>query len=307
MDAVLIVGVESIAGAGLAAALRETHRVTGLSCAADARIDDCRIVHLESADASTINEQIDAVRPDWIVFCGHAARSSWDSQTEAHGFNDVLAIDCAQAAARRGAEFTMLSSDSVFVGPWMSHTEDDEHFSALPAAVRLREIESSVLNELPEALVVRTNVFGWNPGTSEQGFASQLLAEIERGLVERVDFLKHATPILATDLGGLVLKARHTGVCGILHLGGAERLSPYQFAERLAAVADRSAAIIPDETLLASATAGRDRGETTLDCSTARELLELSMPLLEDGLCVFVGQRPDSLNEVPRRALSATA
>ncbi|MHC4878916.1 MAG: sugar nucleotide-binding protein [Planctomycetota bacterium] len=306
MDAVLIVGVESIAGAGLAAALRETHRVTGLSCHTDAQIDDCRIVHLESADAASINEQVDAVRPAWIVFCGHAARSSWDTQSEVHGFDDVLAIDCAQAAARCGAEFTMLSSDSVFVGPWMSHTEGDEHFSSLPAAVRLREIESSVLSEFPSALVVRTNVFGWNPGTSELGFASQLLAEIERGLAERVDFLKHATPILATDLGGLLLKARQTGVCGILHLGGAERLSPYQFAERLAAVADRSAAIIPDETLLAHVTMGRDRGETTLDCSTARELLGASMPLLEDGLCAFLAQRPDAFEEAARRALPAS-
>ncbi|MBI1310734.1 sugar nucleotide-binding protein [bacterium] len=292
MDSVLIVGVESIAGAGLATALSATHRVSGLASEPGVEISQCRTLHLKSTDSAAIEQHTQTIRPDWIIFCGRAARSSWDRPLVANGFDDSLAIDWAKAAARCGAGFTMLSSDAVFAGPWMSHTEEDEHFSSQEDAVRLRDIETAVLEAQPEALIIRTNVFGWSPYSAGQGFAEQLLAEIDRGIVERVDFLRHASPVLASDLGVLVRKAYEEGLCGTLHLGGAERMSPYQFAERLCAVADRSAVIIPDESLLSVAVSGRDRGETTLDCSAARGLLGVSMPLIEDGLSGFLAQRP---------------
>jgi len=293
MNSALIVGVESIAGAGLATALSSTHRVVGLSSVAGVAVCECRVIHLSSTSAAAIEQQIQAASPDRIIFCGQASRSSWDQPSVAHGFEDSLAVDWARAAARHGIEFAMISSDAVFSGPWMSHAEDDEHFNPSEEAQRLREIEDAILQCLPEALIVRTNVFGWSPCPSEPGFAKQLLDEINRGLVERVDFIRHASPVLATDLGNLMGKAFDAELSGILHLAGAERLSPYHFAERLCAAAGQPAVIIPDETLLSSLSTGRDRGETTLDCSAARELLGVSMPLLEDGLTGFLAQQPE--------------
>ena len=307
MNSVLIVGVESIAGAGLATALSSTHRVTGLSSVADVEIASCRTLHLSSTSVATIEQQIQSVSPARIVFCGKASRSSWDHQPVEHGFDDSLALDWARSATRHGIEFTFVSSDSVFAGPWMSHTEDDNHFSPRENAVRLREVETRILDSLPEALIVRTNVFGWSPCSKEQGFAAAMFDEISCGLVERADFVRHASPVLATDLGRLIERAFDAEVCGVLHLGGAERLSPYQFAERLSAVADRSAAIIPDESLLSQLSNGRDRGETTLDCSVARELLGVSMPLIEDGLSGFLAQSPDSTDHAKNGAAKQTA
>ena len=304
MNSVLIVGVESIAGAGLATALSSTHRVTGLSSVAGVAIASCRTLHLISISVTTIEQQIQSVSPARIVFCGQASRSSWDRQPVQNGFDDSLALEWARAASRHNIEFTFVSSDSVFAGPWMSHTEDDDHFNPQESAVRLREIETEILDVLPEALIVRTNVFGWSPCSAEQGFAAALLDEISSGLVERADFVRHASPVLATDLGRLIGKAFDADVCGLLHLGGAERLSPYQFAERLSAVADRSAAIIPDESLLSQLSHGRDRGETTLDCSVARELLGVTMPLIEDGLTGFLAQCPDSADRLQNLAAS---
>lgn len=299
MNSVLIVGVESIAGAGLATALSSTHHVTGLSNVAGVELANCRTLHLSSTSVTTIEQQIQSVSPARIVFCGKASRSSWDRQPVQNGFDDSLALEWARAASRHRIDLTFVSSDSVFAGPWMSHTEDDDHFSSHESAVRLREVETEILNVLPEALIVRTNVFGWSPCSTEQGFAAAMLDEISNGLVERADFVRHASPVLVTDLGRLIEKAFDAEVCGLLHLGGAERLSPYQFAERLSAVADRPAAIIPDESLLSQNSHGRDRGETTLDCSVARELLGVTIPLIEDGLTGFLAQCPASADRVP--------
>jgi dTDP-4-dehydrorhamnose reductase len=307
MNSVLIVGVESIAGAGLASALSSTHRVTGFSSVAGVEIESCRIALLSSTGATTIEQQIQSIAPTRIIFCGKASRSSWDRQPVLHGFDDSLALDWARAASRHGIDFVFVSSDSVFAGPWMSHAEGDEHFSPHENAARIREIENGILDAFPDALIIRTNVFGWSPCSSEQGFAAAMFEEISHGLVDRADFVRHASPVLATDLGGLVEKAFEAGIRGTLHLGGAERLSPYQFAERLSAVADRPAAIIPDESLLSLLSSGRDRGETTLDCSAARELLGVSMPLIEDGLTGFLAQCPGSADRGRNGATTRTA
>ncbi len=309
MNSILIVGVESIAGAGLATALSSTHRVTGISSVAGVALGNCRIAQLNSTSAATIEQQIQSISPDRIIFCGKASRSSWDHRTTKDGFDDALAVDWASAAARHDIDFALISSDAVFSGPWMSHSETDEHFNSNEACMRLRRIEDAVLQAFPKSLIVRTNVFGWSPCRSEQGFAEQLLDEIRSGLVERVDFIRHASPVLATDLGALIEKAFDEEIHGALHLAGAERLSPYQFAERLCAAADQSAPIIPDESLISSLSSGQDRRETTLDCSAARELLGVSMPLLEDGLTRFLAQQPDRTesNSVARVSVAGAA
>lgn len=305
MNSLMIVGVESVAGAGLAESLAARYQVSGLSAASGVDIPGCQVSHVDDMDAMTIERQLQQHRPDRVIFCGQAARSSWDSPMLSPSYADSLALDWARAAAARKADFTFVSSDAVFAGPWMSHSEDDEHFSVRHAS--LRDIESEIIRRHPDALIVRTNVFGWSPCTDAPGFAEVLLRKIESGLVDSVDFLSHAAPVLATDLGRLIERAHDEHVCGILHLGGAERLSPYQFAERLAAHADCSAVIIPDESLLDTASCEHQRGETTLDCSRARQLLGVCMPLIEDGLTAFLAQRRTSAPPARRDRITAVA
>ncbi len=303
MNNVLIVGIEGAVGAGLASAIQQSHSVTGIANRSGIDIAGCRIVHAMAHGAASVQQHIQSERPDWIIFCGAASRSSWDTDSVHNSaISDNHAVQWATAAAEAGIEFCMISSDAVFTGPWMLHKEDDdEHFSATPQAERLRQIESTVLEVNNDALIIRTNAFGWSPDAGCPEFAETLIESLDGGMPIDVDFLRYSSPILATDLGMLLLKAHTEELRGVLHIASSERINPFQFAERLAELADLTRPEFPDQTILEGPVTGFGKGETTLDCSLAAELLGVRMPQIDDGIGQFIRQAEDGLLDQLRR------
>ncbi|NQV24567.1 MAG: sugar nucleotide-binding protein [Rhodopirellula sp.] len=296
MNNVLIVGIEGAAGAGLATVLKQSHAVVGLTNRSGINIAGCGIIQTTAHDAASIQRHIQSERPDWIIFCGSASRSSWDSDSVRNAaISDAHAVEWSRAAADSGIEFCMISSDAVFSGPWMLHKEDDGHFCATPQAERLRQIELTVLEVNDDALIVRTNAFGWGPDADAPEFVETLLNSLNGGLPVEFDFLRHASPILATDLGRMILKAHEEQLRGVLHLCSSERINPFQFAERLAEAGNLARPEFPDQTILEGPVTGFGKGETTLDCSLAAELLGVRMPLIDDGISQFIRQSEDGL------------
>lgn len=290
MDSVLIIGVETVAGANCAVVFSERFRVVGLTSCNDVSIEGCEVRTCKSHDATTTRQLIQQVQPKWILFCGTAARSTWDFETD-DSTDDIAAVGWAGAAKDAGISFTLLSSDAVFTGPWISHDEEDEHFCETPRAKHVRRIEEDVFTKNDEALVVRTNVFGWSPLSDCSSFAERLVAGLVDNDVSAIDFIRHASPILATDLAAMLLQAFDADTIGLLHLSGGERINPYSFALRLAGACNLPRPQIPQTVSLTSPVVGFGLGETTLDCSLARELLGVRLPLIEDGLQGLVAQQ----------------
>ena len=99
MNNVLIVGIEGAVGAGLASVLRQSHAVVGLANRAGINVAGCRVVHAVGFDAVSIQQHLQSERPDWVIFCGAASRSSWDSHAvHQSAINDSHAIEWAKAA-----------------------------------------------------------------------------------------------------------------------------------------------------------------------------------------------------------------
>ena len=103
----------------------------------------------------------------------------------------------ARAVRDAGCRLTYLSSDAVFTGPWLFHAEDSPHHCQSLEAVRLRSYEELVARVVPDALIVRTHAFGWSP--DGEGWVESLLGDLEDRAAD-ADPVRHATPILATDL-----------------------------------------------------------------------------------------------------------
>jgi dTDP-4-dehydrorhamnose reductase len=201
----------------------------------------------------------------------------------------------AEAAAEAGCRFTLISPDSVFTGPWMFHDENCPSRCGSPEAVLLRELETSVLAAHPQALVVRTHAFGWSP--SGDRWLEGQLAEIGRSGRIAADTVRHATPILASDLADLLSAAGRAGMTGLCHMAGAERVNPTQFLAALA----REFGLPRLHTEYAPPTGNRacgfGRGETSLDCRRVRSELGLPLPLLADGLARLRAQRDEGHRE----------
>jgi dTDP-4-dehydrorhamnose reductase len=109
---------------------------------------------------------------------------------------------------------------------------------------------------------------------------------LDAGLPVVADAHRHATPILATDLAGLLHAAYREGLHGVLHVAGAERTNPRRFAHELAAVLG-----LPRRPQLVAAEAGWQRAkETSLISRRAQQATGQPLPMLREGLRRFIAQ-----------------
>ncbi|MGC1275410.1 MAG: sugar nucleotide-binding protein [Planctomycetaceae bacterium] len=293
MDSILVVGTDTVVGSNLAAHWAENGwNVSGLSRAA---ID----VDFAPTALDEARRHMASARPSILVYCGAASESAWsyptiDAAAEAH-----LRI-WARAARDAGCRFTYLSSDAVFTGPWLFHAEDSPHQCPSLEGSRLRTMEELVERVVPTALIVRTNAFGWSP--DGEGWVETLLADLDDGALT-ADPVRHATPILATDLASILARAHEEELTGPLHIAGAERVSHASFARRLAAQFELDAPAAEPAGALAAAATGFGRGETSLRTKRAKNVLNTAMPMLAEGLARLHAQ---SINGFQNRVAEPT-
>lgn len=284
MDRILVVGVETVVGANLAATLAEQGEVTGISRDGRVRIPRCRLVECNPGNAESVRKAVEAAAPERIIYCGSAAQSCWEPAALRTDESCVVEADLwARAASEAGCGFCYIGCDAIFTGPWIFHEEDSTSHCGSREATLLRQAEKQVLAAHPQALLIRTNAFGWSP-LGDAGWIEQRLNEIRtRRLVDQ-DCVRHATPILATDLATILLRAFDEGLQGVFHIAGAERVNPLAFVQRLAERFDLPWLSIQRGEALNECVDGFGRGECSLQTKQLRKSLCVAMPMLGEGL-----------------------
>ena len=295
MAKLLIVGVDSMVGSNLALALSREFDVVGLGQQKPFHLPAIRTSGCRTDDPAAVASAVRRRKPRWIIHCGPLAQSSWDQRGLA-GLTPAtvnVALAIAEAARDVGSRLTYLSTDAVFSGPRMFHNEQSPGKSSGEA---VQEIEQTL--ETNGALIVRTHCYGWSPAGQRPVWIERLATAMFEGQPPDAQGSHHATPILATDLARLLLRAYRLDVRGVLHLAGAERTSQRRLAAELAAMwPDLCSGAIGSLPALAGTLAESDSNsaarETSLDTRRARRLLGRPMPMLREGLCRFVAQAFD--------------
>lgn len=290
MEKLLITGVDGMLGCNLGLALSECCDVVGL-CSASQGVElpglDTRCCDI--GDHAALRDLCDAEQPGWLIHCGALARSSWDLEQNPD-LDTAAELRAAEAlaalAARQACRVTVISSDAVFTGPRLFHDERSIAAATSSAATVARQIESLFADG--PALVVRTHAYGWSPTTDRAGWIETIWNLIERGDAWSADPVRHATPILATDLAPLLWRAHQRELTGLYHITGAERTSPQRMALELANASGVDVPTAPPRPW--QATDGGLRDETSLNTRRARRDLKRAMPLLREGLERWLAQ-----------------
>lgn len=309
MDRVYIVGIDSVVGANTALHFAERHTVAGSWLEQEVELVSC---HCEPAShGAGITAQLREFQPDCVVYCGPESTSCWDplGGPRILEVGAELAAAWAASAQAVGAKFVMISSDAVFTAPWMFHEEEQQAYCESAVARTILRSESNVQFAAPQALVIRTNAYGWSPtGT---GLIETLLQQIEDHRIVDQDHVRHATPILAADLADIVERAVVEELSGLYHVAGAERVSPMSFAQRLADQFDLPWLAIRKEGSISERPTGFGAGESSLQTKKIRKALCVAMPMLAEGLDRLSRQQVDghydALQSIDSRELSKVA
>jgi dTDP-4-dehydrorhamnose reductase len=301
-----ITGISGLLGLNVALVARERVEVGGSFFSHPVSADGLDVYAADARDQDAMTRVLERARPDVILHTVGLSNVDGceDDPEHAYELNVATAREGARLARACGARFIHVSTDHLFDGERAWRREDDALAPRNVYAKTKGEAEHAVLREHPDALVVRTNFYGW--GTSVRtSFSDWVLRGLTEGRPLTMFADVHFTPILVNDLAELLLSLIEAKASGLIHVAGGERVSKYEYAVRAAEVfglsADRVRAVPADSVMLR---APRPR-DMSLACGRAETILGRPMPSLRDGLLRLRALRGQGWPRVLQAAVDA--
>ena len=228
---------------------------------------------------------IDQLAPDIIINC--AAMTNIETcevkPKAAHAANSELPMWLARASAKHRCKLIHISTDHLFDGTRSFWKIDDAPSALNVYGVSKADGEENVLREDPKALVIRTNFFGWGP-VHKPSFSDFILNRLRMEQDVKLFEDAYFTPIYAPDLVNLVQDLSDKGAHGVFHVIGPERISKFEFGQRLAKVFDCDISRVKPSRLSERQDLTRRPLDLSLDDSGLGAELGHTAPSVEDAL-----------------------
>lgn len=238
-DRILIVGASGFLGANLALCAAGDNEVVAQMRQPMPSTLGVRTVRSELLGPRDLSRLLADVRPTCVVNCAaladvdHCERDPALAYELNAAFPRSLAIECAA----QEISLIHISTDAVFGmadGPFTTEDPVDpiNEYGRSKAAG-----ERAVLDELPSAIVARTNIYGWSP-TGTRSLLEFFVGALEhkRQVLGFADVLFRPTSVLGLwdPLHSWMADSRVSGVGGVRHATGSELVSKYEFGRRVA-------------------------------------------------------------------------
>lgn len=287
MEKILITGISGFLGWNLASRLKDKYRVYGICLDHAVSIPTVETFTFDLSDWPKIERLCQAIDPSVIVHT--AAYSNPDycelNHKEALTLNTFASREFAKAANRLGSKLIYTSTDFVFDGKRGEYSEADD-----PAPINyygktkfLAELE--IMNHCSHYVTLRIGtLYGRSNGNRPNFFEvleKQLLAGKKPACV--VDqyrtflFVDDAVQAISQFIEEKTLK-------GLFHLGGPERASRFDFAEKLCAKLQVPTTLIEQVRLANSPSAAARPPDCSLNSTKIKKSLDLNLRSISQAL-----------------------
>ncbi len=277
----LVTGASGFLGSNLGVHLAgRAHRIAVTRSGATPPQFDAAIAG-DLVDVDAWVQHITARQPDVIVHAGAmAAHQDCERQPElAHLINAQATASLAQAARACGARFVYISTDAVFDGTRGHYAEDD---SPSPTSVygRTKLAGEQQAHQATDALVIRTNFFGWSP-SGRRSILEFFTTELSEGRRVRgfTDFTTSSA--YAQDLARSICSLTDAQAAGTFHVTSSDAMTKYSFGVAVAEEFDLDPGLItPTEADILPPRAG----DISLDVSKVQRMLGHELPTMREGI-----------------------
>ena len=234
-DTVLITGGSGLLALNWAMAIRERYSVIlGLY---DRNITlsgvESSPINLESV--SDLTKAFNSFRPGVVIHtAGLTSVEACEANPElALHVNSGLSNNVAMVCAKLGIKMVHISTDHLFSGKDPLVTEDSPVNPKNVYGRSKAEAEARVIQACPEALIVRTNFYGWGP-SYRSSFSDTIINALRSG--KEINLFQDVfyTPLLAEKVALNTHELINAKVSGIFNVVGDERISKYEFGLKVA-------------------------------------------------------------------------
>jgi len=285
----LVTGASGLLGASVLLRARDMgQEVAGVSRRHALQVPGTVAHCVDLADQAATRRIIEHLQPTSVIHCAAATNVDWceDHPEQAHRINTLASSFLAALARELGCRFLHVSTDCVFDGTKGNYSEYDPPGPLNIYARSKLLAEEEVLRQHPAALVVRVNIYGWN-AQPKCSLAEWIVVELSSGRQVPGFTEVYFSSLLVNDLAEIVVTMLDRGMTGLYHVAGAEKISKYEFAMR---VAEKFG--FPVEQVVAkSVSDARLRAPRALDVSLSTNKLfqayGCSMPDVATGLDEF--------------------
>lgn len=304
MKRVLITGGSGLLALNWACSMRDAFQIYLAMHRHNVELDRVCSVSVDVDSPDLLVKQMEDIGPDLVVHAAGLANVDACEREPAMALhvNAVLSRHVARATARLKIKLIHISTDHLFSGNGMMYREDAPPEPQNSYARTKLLAEQWVSDANPDALLLRTNFFGWGHA-GRQSFSDWIISNLRSGRQITVFGDVYFTPILADKLAVIGHALVVQGVAGIFNVVGDERLSKYDFACK---IADRFS--LPRDLIKygkitdSNLTAARPK-DMSLDNRKARLLLNHRFGAVDDFVKILFQQEQEGRSDELRDAV----
>ncbi len=247
MKKLLVTGASGFLGWNLCQLAQQQWDVYGTYFSKTVEIPGVNLIKIDLRDFQELKRLFNEIQPDAVIHT--AAQSSPNyCQTypeESYSINVTASCNLAGLSADYGIPCAFTSTDLVFDGLNAPYKETDPVCPVSLYGQQKVQAEQGMLERYPKVAVCRMPLmFGTAPPTATS-FIQPFIKTLREGKELRLFTDEFRTPVSGTTAGkGLLLALEN--VEGLLHLGGKERMSRYDFGRLMVDVLE-----LPQENLKA--------------------------------------------------------
>jgi len=297
MIKVLITGSNGFLGSNLVRffAVRSNYKVFSTSQKPTVNPEIENFIQGNLLDNSFINRLFSTIHPDLII--NTVSLVNVDQCEENPDLAYKITVETAENIARASnlykSRLIYISTDHLFDGKKLMFTEEDN-----PAPVNVYGktkllAENRTLKHVADAVIIRTNFFGWSPAGHPSTFGEWVYNNLKEQKPMNLFTDYYFTPIEVTYLAEAIETIVASSFSGVINIAGAERCSKYEFGITLAEICGfNPSPITPTKITSGSFKAPRQQ-DLSLSTMKYQELFHKNLPGLKTSLKRFADNIPE--------------
>lgn len=236
--------------------------------------DGGHVLSLDFSSEDSLMAQLREIHPSVVIHtAGLTSVEKCEKKPDlAFQINLELSSLVANATKRLGIPLVHISTDHLFEGN-ASMLSEEEPTQAINLYGQTKALaEKAVLQINPDALLIRTNFYGW--GTSyRKSFSDHIIQSLRNHQMLHLFDDVHYTPILAENLIQTVHDLLDKKAKGIFHVVSDDRISKYEFGVLIAEEFGLDKSLIHKSTLQSQTNLVKRPVDMSLANRKVRELL----------------------------------